>query len=963
MNMKPTRQPYRLSPGYCTWTLLMLTSLALLLPPALLAATRTKQNNTSNLNLAASWDILPGADDVALWNSTVTGANSVQLGADLFWSGIRIENPGGGVNLGTGNNLTLGTNGLDMSTATQNLTVNCDLTLRGRQSWKVPNGRAVYLTGVFNHRGAVVDLTACATNAAMGSLGMDASLIVGPWAIFASGTLLYYAKPTPMLTPAGFTTATAGTLANVGSSTVNFNFAGSATLSTNIIGNTLRYSGASATLANAGKSITLNGLMNSASSGTLTISGSGSLVIGASRELVVVANGRATAIDAPIVNHTSGPSTLTYSGGGTCSLSRANSYSGGTMIDAGTLVVSGAGTLGCGDVTVSGGTLWLSNGVNAVIGDTNVLSVADGANVLLAGGVNESVDTLFLGAVRATSGTWGASGSGAAHIDDVHLAGAGVLTVLSTAGDPTRVPRFSGELAFGEVATNTTAMRTVDLWNDGNQTLSVTGIQACACFSVTQQVFTVPSGGSVTLAVRFAPTGLSAYTGLLTLGCNATTGATSLAVSGTGVAPVPPAGMRTITALSAVIAIHVPTNAITLGVEDELAPGFVPVSISEGGTWDAANRKVKWFFSESGQVRDRALQYSVSGAGTVVTGLVNFGQENLPILGDTVFNGGGTPGLLHPADDNGDWRVTLQEVSASVARWKGGQDDIETPIVVRGITLYLQGEQYYYDPSVPAAAKRWSPVTVPLSKGSIVACASLSCAAFETLSSAPAAAVRSVAATNVTIAVTPEAGTHAWGLDESIPSGGQVAAISDSGAWDAVHRRIKWAFFDGGARTLSYSIEGPAGTNFALSGSVSFDGSQDDVTGESCVDVPLPFSIWSARQGLPGDPSAVFRVLNAEHSQPNGLVYAFQPSIKTAATFIAIGWEGGRPFIETPKQAPATLSCVDVWVESSTNIADTTWPFLLSPAADQSAAPPDRCRWTSPVMPNQAFFRIRAALK
>jgi len=601
--MKPTRESYRRTTRSCAWTVLTLTSLVLLLPSAVFAATRTKQNNTCNLNLAASWDILPGADDVALWNSTVTGANSALLGADLSWSGIRIENPGGGVNIGTGNSLTLGTNGIDMATATQNLTVNCDLTLRGRQSWKVPPSRAVYLTAAFNHRGAVVDLAACATNASMGSLGMDASGIVGPWAVFVSGTTLYYAKPTPMLTPAGFTTATAGTLANMTSATVNYNFTGSATLSaTNLIGNTLRCSGSGATLANAGKNFTLNGLMNSASSGTLTISGNGSLIIGATRELVVVANGRATVLDAPIVNHASGPSTLTYSGGGTCSLSRANSYSGGTLIDAGTLAVSGAGTLGGGDVTVSGGTLWLSNGVSAVIGDTNTLAIAEGATVLLGSGVNEAIDTLYLGVVRAASGTWGATGSGATHIDDVHLSGAGVLTVLNTAGDPTRIPRFSGELVFGEVATNAAAMRTVELWNDGNQSLSVTGVQVSAGFTVTQQVFAVPAGGSVTLEVRFVPTALSVYSGLLTLACDATTGATSFAVSGTGVAPVPPAGMRTITALSAVIAIHVPTNAVTLGVEDELAPGFVPVSISDGGSWDAANRKVKWFFSESGQV-------------------------------------------------------------------------------------------------------------------------------------------------------------------------------------------------------------------------------------------------------------------------------------------------------------------------------------------------------------------------
>ena len=53
---------------------------------------RYKANNTDNLNLASSWSggTIPNANTVAAWNNTVTGANSVQLGADLSWLGIRI---------------------------------------------------------------------------------------------------------------------------------------------------------------------------------------------------------------------------------------------------------------------------------------------------------------------------------------------------------------------------------------------------------------------------------------------------------------------------------------------------------------------------------------------------------------------------------------------------------------------------------------------------------------------------------------------------------------------------------------------------------------------------------------------------------------------------------------------------------------------------------------------------------
>ena len=95
------------------------------------AGTITKTNNTDNLNLTTSWvgGVVPGPLDVAKWDSTVTGANSVALGANSSWAGILIANPGGAVAITPGNTLALGTNGIDMSRATQNLTISSGLTL------------------------------------------------------------------------------------------------------------------------------------------------------------------------------------------------------------------------------------------------------------------------------------------------------------------------------------------------------------------------------------------------------------------------------------------------------------------------------------------------------------------------------------------------------------------------------------------------------------------------------------------------------------------------------------------------------------------------------------------------------------------------------------------------------------------------------------------------------------------
>ncbi|MES2657624.1 MAG: autotransporter-associated beta strand repeat-containing protein [Verrucomicrobiota bacterium] len=96
-------------------------------------------------------------------------------------------------------------------------------------------------------------------------------------------------------------------------------------------------------------------------------------------------------------------SPLTKTGPGTMLLSGANTYTGDTTVSEGELIVSGNS-----------------------IPDTNKL-ILDGTGKLgLA--ANETVDTLFFGAVQQDSGTYGAIGSGA----DVELAlftGAGLLTV------------------------------------------------------------------------------------------------------------------------------------------------------------------------------------------------------------------------------------------------------------------------------------------------------------------------------------------------------------------------------------------------------------------------------------------------------------------------------------------------------------------------------------------------------
>lgn len=126
------------------------------------AAVSTKVDNTVSLDLAGSWTpAVPGAADVATWSGTYNTAGSLSAALPagaITWQGIRtgavagtaaglISIGGAGVAV-TGSQLTVGTSGIDMTGATQDLVLNAaTLAFDGAQTWKVPAGRNLRLAG------------------------------------------------------------------------------------------------------------------------------------------------------------------------------------------------------------------------------------------------------------------------------------------------------------------------------------------------------------------------------------------------------------------------------------------------------------------------------------------------------------------------------------------------------------------------------------------------------------------------------------------------------------------------------------------------------------------------------------------------------------------------------------------------------------------------------------------------
>jgi autotransporter-associated beta strand protein len=127
------------------------------------AATYTKADNTTALNLAASWvGTVPGAADIANWSGTYNTAGSLAAAlpaGTLTWQGITAGAISGtaasAVSIGgtgsavVGSILSVGSSGINLTGANQDMVVNAGtLTLAGSQTWTVPAGRNLRLGAV-----------------------------------------------------------------------------------------------------------------------------------------------------------------------------------------------------------------------------------------------------------------------------------------------------------------------------------------------------------------------------------------------------------------------------------------------------------------------------------------------------------------------------------------------------------------------------------------------------------------------------------------------------------------------------------------------------------------------------------------------------------------------------------------------------------------------------------------------
>lgn len=122
------------------------------------ASNVNKADNSNDLDLGTSWigSLPPTSSDVALWDTTVSSANSTLLATNANWAGVKILNPGGPVTINStstnataGATLTLGASGFDLSNASQQLTFGAPVALleTTAQDWIMGPGSYLLLNG------------------------------------------------------------------------------------------------------------------------------------------------------------------------------------------------------------------------------------------------------------------------------------------------------------------------------------------------------------------------------------------------------------------------------------------------------------------------------------------------------------------------------------------------------------------------------------------------------------------------------------------------------------------------------------------------------------------------------------------------------------------------------------------------------------------------------------------------
>ncbi len=404
--------------------------------------------SSASWTTAGNWvsEIAPGPGSSAWFNSSSTQNLATVLNANFSLTTLTLTTPAGPVSIGGANTLAI-TNGINLGSAGQNLTITAPVVLGASQSWTVTN---------------TIKLTANG-----GVSGSAALTVAGGGTVSLGGTNTY----------TGGTTVSVGATLQMGSANALPGGAGTGNML--IIG----------TLDLHGNPEAINGLTGS---GIVDNTGGGAATL-------TVGNNNVTTNFSGIIQNTGGTLALVKVGTGAMTLSGTNTYSGGTTINAGVIVPgtghaisTGALTVNSGatfypaatltftnSVTLNGGSLEIGGGAShiltwtgpaAVTGDSLIHADGGTAGITITGGVTNNGFTLssqgdgggantISGAVSGTSGTVTVTGG------TLNLNAANTFAGTNRAGGGTLTINHPNALQYATLDLNAADTGTVNLNN------------------------------------------------------------------------------------------------------------------------------------------------------------------------------------------------------------------------------------------------------------------------------------------------------------------------------------------------------------------------------------------------------------------------------------------------------------------------------------------------------------------
>lgn len=364
-----------LRPAQCAVKRFALVVAALIFAqPATQAATVVKTATGTDLTAGANWigGVAPGSSDTATWTSTNSLGAGLTLGTSQFWNSINVVNASTDIAITGAGTLTLSSGtGIDMSSALVSLSLGNPIVLGANSTWNVGLAKTLTASGVVSESGGVRTLT----KSGISTLKLtNANSFSGTTTI--STGVLNIQNAAALGTTANLTTVSSGgTLELQGGITVTaktlslngagaFSGGGSAGESpTDATRNARAYGGA---LRNVSGDNTFSGAITLAAdsrinsiAGTLTLN-SGT-AMGGAYNLSVGGPGNTTISSA--IGSGAGK-TLTKDGAGTLTLnsSAVNTFTGGVILNNGTLLADFAGVGATANLINSGNELKMGGG-------------------------------------------------------------------------------------------------------------------------------------------------------------------------------------------------------------------------------------------------------------------------------------------------------------------------------------------------------------------------------------------------------------------------------------------------------------------------------------------------------------------------------------------------------------------------------------------------------------------------